>query len=81
MKVSVVWAYPLRKSEPKKRKELAKAQDLPCFTRPDVDNLQKGFFDQVTIARYWNDDSQIAEVNFKKVWSIEPRIELTIEQL
>lgn len=80
LKITIKWCYPLRKSEPKKRRELAEFKDLPCNTRPDVDNLQKGFFDQMTKAGFWQDDSQLAHVDFYKCWGSKPGITVKIER-
>ena len=72
--VDVLWAYEYRKTEPKKNR----IADIACTTRPDCDNLAKGFLDILTDLRYWTDDGIIYELRFKKVWSNNPRIELTI---
>ena len=77
IKVDILWAYPFRKSETKKRREM---EIIPCDTRPDADNILKGFLDVLTKLHYWEDDAQISELHFKKVWSSLPGIRLGIEQ-
>jgi Holliday junction resolvase RusA-like endonuclease len=50
-------------------------------TKPDLcDNLCKGVCDALTGIVY-RDDSLIAEVHSKKIYGINPRIEITIEEL
>ena len=77
IKVDILWAYPFRKSETKKRREM---EIIPCDTRPDADNILKGFLDILTKLHFWEDDSQISELHFKKVWSSIPGITLDIKQ-
>lgn len=74
--VSVVWEYPYRKSE--KKRNIGKI--IPCDTRPDCDNLSKMLFDCMTRLGFWNDDSQIYDLRFKKVWGMQPGIEIKIEE-
>lgn len=81
IKLEVEWHYPLRKSETKARRQLAAFKPLPCFTRPDCDNLLKAFCDQLTTARFMNDDAQIADVHFRKFWSQTPGIKVTITNI
>jgi Holliday junction resolvase RusA-like endonuclease len=78
LEVSVYWSYAWRKSETKKNKRFG---FLPCDTRPDIDNLCKMLFDSMTAAGFWNDDSQIASLYFRKSWSNEPGISIRITQL
>jgi Holliday junction resolvase RusA-like endonuclease len=47
--------------------------------RPDLDNLQKGLQD--ALKGFWEDDSQIVELNLRKVYAAkgeEPKIEVQI---
>ena len=76
--LNVTWAYPWRKSEPKKNRVNGWK---PCDTRPDCDNLLKAFCDALTSLSFWNDDSQIAEVRFQKRWSDRPGISVTIKSI
>ena len=63
--LEVDWVYPWRKSEPKKNRVDGK---LPCCTRPDADNLLKFFADILGRLGYYLDDSQIADLRFRKWW-------------
>lgn len=77
VKLSVTWVYPWRKSEPKKNRiEPLK----PCDTRPDCDNLSKAFCDILTRLNFWNDDSQVYYLIFRKYWGETPGITVKIEQ-
>ena len=77
LSVDVKWVYPFRKSEPKKNRLCEKF----CDTRPDIDNLCKLLFDIMTRLGFWLDDSQIAKLNFIKVWDECPRIEIKIGEI
>lgn len=75
VRVLIVWAYPWRKSEPKKNRVHGVKY---CDTRPDIDNLCKMLFDSMTRLAFWNDDSQVASLAFKKIWSDEAGISIKI---
>ena len=75
LKLKIKWVYPFRKSEPKKNRQ----GELLCCTRPDIDNLCKLLFDIMTRLGFWLDDSQIADLQFTKCWSDNPRIEILIK--
>ena len=51
-------------------------------TRPDLDNLFKGFADCLTELRFWEDDSQIAAMTLEKLWvpEDEARIQVSIRE-
>lgn len=63
--LSVEWCIPWRKSETKKRRALGV---IPCDVRPDLDNIIKLLGDTMTTLRFWEDDSQIADLRLKKQW-------------
>ena len=73
----VVWAYPWRKSEPKKNRD----RWVACDTRPDCDNLSKLLCDVLTRLNFWKDDSQVAHLNFWKIWSNKPGIKIKIKEM
>ena len=76
--LTVTYAYPWRKSEPKKNR--VKGWKY-CDTKPDCDNLSKQLCDVMTDLNFWNDDSQVAALHFIKIWSDNPRIEVKIKDL
>lgn len=75
--LQVTWDYPYRKSEPKKNR----GRPIPCDTRPDCDNLMKGLCDIMTRLAFWNDDSQVADVSFRKRWNEVPGIAISISPI
>lgn len=77
LSIEIKWVYPFRKYEPKKNR----LSEKYCDTRPDIDNLCKLLFDVMTRIGFWIDDSQIAKLNFVKVWDERPRIEIKIGEL
>lgn len=79
--LEVEWRYPMRKSEPKRRREAAESKNLPCGTRPDCDNILKSFCDELTKAGFLHDDSQIADLRFKKCWSLQSGIYLKLTKI
>ena len=50
-------------------------------TRPDNDNLQKMFNDEMTRAGFWLDDAQIVVEHVEKYWAAEGHIDVTIFEL
>lgn len=62
LKVKILWLFD--------KKSLTKKEDNSFHTKKvDLDNLAKGCLDCFTDCGYWNDDSQIAELNLTKGWS------------
>jgi crossover junction endodeoxyribonuclease RusA len=78
VRLLVVWAYPWRKSEPKRNRERGY---MPCDTRPDCSNIVKGLEDCMTRLGFWGDDSQVADLRFVKQWSDHPGIYVEIEEI
>lgn len=69
-------------------KRLYRRQDrpdlIPCDTRPDRDNLQKGTQDALGACGFWHDDAQIAAGSIGKYYAEKdgtPRIEVAISPL
>ena len=69
--MEVDWVYPWRKSEPKKNRGNG---NLPSDKRPDADNLCKYLCDILGRLAYFLDDSQIADLRFRKWWGDRPGI-------
>lgn len=76
--LEVQWGYPWRKSEPRKNRVRGYKH---CDTRPDADNLCKMLMDCLGGSGFFNDDGQIAKLNFSKWWCEHPGIWIKIEQL
>ncbi len=77
LKLTVHWAYPYRKSEPKKNRDKA----IWCDTRPDCDNLLKGLKDAMGMLGFYKDDAQIAWVEFGKFWGKNHGITVNLKEI
>lgn len=77
VKLTVKWVYPFRKSEKKTNLH----SPMYCDTRPDCDNLVKGLKDIMTDLKFYNDDGQIAHLDFCKAWHSNYGIYITLEKL
>ena len=63
--LKLYWIYPFRKTE----KKAIRSKDLyPCTTRPDLDNITKGFVDALGKAPFFKDDSQIFNMTLTKLY-------------
>lgn len=78
LNVAIEWGYAWRSAEPKKNKLKGFKY---CDSRPDADNICKLLFDTMTRLSFWFDDSQISELNFKKLWCDNPHISIKIKEL
>lgn len=74
-KFTFVW--PWRKSEPKKvtEREILKPMDK----RPDCSNIIKMLEDSMTTLRFWDDDSQIADLSIAKFWGQKTGIGINVQ--
>lgn len=70
--LSVIWYF---KAKTKKMNNAYKT------TRPDTDNLNKALKDCLTRSGFWLDDSLVVIEHIEKKWSINPRIEIEIEEV
>jgi len=51
-----------------------------CYKRPDIDNYCKNYFDILNEIAY-KDDGQIASLISKKIYSKNPRVEITLNSI
>lgn len=66
----------------RKNQQRLKKEDIEVSKKPDLDNYVKALLDSVSDSRLiWKDDGQVAEIYAKKVYSINPRIELEVERI
>ena len=50
--------------------------------RPDIDNLVKCVMDALTMAQVWEDDTQVFQVDARKIWTeTGPGLHVAIEQV
>jgi crossover junction endodeoxyribonuclease RusA len=76
--LEVVFTFPWRKSESKKRLAEPWAWN---DTRPDLDNMAKLIGDVLTKCGFYRDDSQVAMLYLKKRWGHEVGITIGLEEL
>lgn len=71
--------YPYRKSE---KKSIVKAGiEIPKDTKPDCENLEKGWIDCLTMAGLWVNDAQIAMKLTYKAWGPHPYWEVGVSKV
>jgi Holliday junction resolvase RusA-like endonuclease len=71
-----VWDPP--KSWSRKRREMAIAGLIPKVTRPDLDNILKGFKDAVRKIVYHDDDQVVGYGCCYKIYGNRPRLEVRL---
>lgn len=64
----------------KKNQQLLADEIMPVGKKPDLDNFIKSLFDSANDLLF-KDDGQIAEMHAKKLYSLNPRIELELEEI
>ena len=64
LRLEMQFTFPYRKTE--RKANLGKA--IACDKRPDIDNIAKGYIDQMTKLGFFVDDSQIVELHIAKYW-------------
>lgn len=79
IRVSMKFYMPIPKDVSKKKR--LEMDGLHCDVGGDIDNLQKAVYDALnTIA--WSDDKQIVSIGkIDKVYSVNPRTEITVEEI
>ncbi len=77
IRLTVVFAWPWRASEPAKHRHGVRWKD----TAPDTDNLVKMVKDCMSRTGFWTNDGQVASENVDKGWSDKPGISITVESL
>jgi len=75
LSVGITFVFPLR------TRDVERCDLIAMSTRPDIDNLTKGYVDAFTRAGYWTDDSQIAALAVSKWRGPHPGTLVTIERL
>jgi len=78
LRLKVLWVYPWGC---KHRKKDRARGEIPCATSPDCDNLSKSLCDILGKQGFYNDDGQIADLQFGKRYGDRPRIEIEIERM
>ena len=76
--IDVQYNFAFNKTE---KKANIKKGVIPHYKRPDSDNMMKGLFDVMSSLKYWNDDSQLCEIKFRKYFSSSPSILIKIYRI
>ncbi|MFA5307445.1 MAG: RusA family crossover junction endodeoxyribonuclease [Candidatus Babeliales bacterium] len=71
--------FQIPKSKPKKVQELMRQGVIRPISKPDWDNVGKIISDALNGLAY-RDDSQIVQATVEKYYSIEPRVEVEIQE-
>ena len=78
--VAIVAHYRVPATASRKRKaSMLSGEEFPT-KKPDIDNVVKNILDALN-AMAWVDDAQVVSLNVQKLWSEEPRVEVTVENL
>lgn len=77
LEIVMIFHMPIPKSTSKKKRELMLSNCLKHTKKSDIDNLYKFFSDAMNGLLY-KDDSQIWRVEMEKVYSEDPRTEITL---
>lgn len=80
VKMTIIAYYPIAKSNTKKIKEQKLKNIIRPNTKPDIDNIIKLVADSLNGLCY-KDDTQIVELEAKKYYSNNPRVEVFIEDI
>lgn len=80
VKMTIIAYYPIAKSNTKKIKEQKLNNTIRPNVKPDIDNVIKLIADSILGLAY-KDDTQIVELEAKKYYSDNPRVEVFIEDI
>lgn len=58
-----------------------KQHGQPKTTKPDTDNMVKTLKDVMTGMGFWEDDALVAVEHVRKIWSREPYIAITVQEV
>lgn len=66
----------------KKNQQVLADETMLVCKKPDLDNYIKALLDSISDSSLiWKDDGQVAEIHAKKIYSLNPRIEVEIKEL
>lgn len=77
LEVRIMAYYGIPQSESKKKKEMMRTHQLRPTKKPDVDNVVKIILDSLNKIAY-HDDAQVVDCMFRKFYSDNPRVVVTI---
>lgn len=79
LEVRIMAYYSIPQSESKKRKAMMESHQLRPLKKPDVDNVVKIILDSLNKIAY-HDDAQVVDCMFRKFYSYQPRVVVTIQE-
>ena len=69
-------------SKVKRNEQRLLEETMPISKKPDLDNYVKALMDSISDSQtIWKDDGQVTEIKARKLYSLNPRIELEIEEI
>ncbi len=80
VKVKMWCLLPIPASWSKKKRVEAIIDNIQAISKPDIDNAVKNIFDCMN-GLIWKDDKQVVELWVKKTYSIDPRWDITVEEV
>lgn len=80
LNVQIAAYYAIPKSTSKKKRQMMLEHRLRPTKKPDFDNIGKIICDSLNLIAY-HDDSSIVEAQVRKLYSENPRVEVTIKSI
>jgi Holliday junction resolvase RusA-like endonuclease len=80
LKAEIVAYFPIPKSTSKKKRQMMLEGKIRHTKKCDADNLAKSILDALNGIAFY-DDSQVCELSVSKLYSDEPRAEITIREI
>jgi len=77
--VRITAYYSIPESASKKKKDLMEKHVIRPMKKPDVDNVVKVVLDSLNKIAY-HDDAQVVDCMFRKFYSYQPRVVVTIQE-
>lgn len=79
IELEIIAFFPIPKSWSRKKRERALKGEIWKTSRPDLDNIEKAIQDGLNGVA-WVDDSQVASKSGIKLYSDQPRVDITITE-
>ena len=80
LKAEIICYYSIPKSASKNKAEQMRKGIVRPIKRPDIDNIAKIILDSLNGMAY-KDDSQVVELNIKKLYGEQPLVKLFLEEI
>lgn len=80
IKANITAYFSVPKSDKGKKREDKLNNVIPCIKRPDLDNIAKIVLDALNGLAY-DDDKQVTDLKIAKRYSIQPRVEVILQEV